>query len=142
MGFGTWVRSRRAARGYSLRELAALAGCTHGYIKQIENGANPSTGRPPVVGHDLVVSIVRALGGDVEEMLVMSGYIPPTLQSKMVAMLRERRAEKRQEVRRVHREVVGKANLSDIQKLQNVRDYEKRTGKRLLSPDIGPEALE
>lgn len=77
MSFGTWLRSARLEKGYTLRELARRSNgaCTHGYISQLESNTGGKKGayRPDV---EIVDALATALDKNINEARLAAGYAP------------------------------------------------------------------
>jgi transcriptional regulator with XRE-family HTH domain len=58
----TVLRRRRETAGLSLRETAGLIGISPAYLVALEQGRNPSTGRPPAPSPRVLAGIGAALG--------------------------------------------------------------------------------
>jgi transcriptional regulator with XRE-family HTH domain len=71
---GEDIEEARTTAGLSAREVAEMAGISAGYLRAIERGSNPKTGRPSRPGRETVVAITRALDLDVVEILSRYGY--------------------------------------------------------------------
>lgn len=74
--FGEWLKSRREAKKWSVRKLAAEAKvCSSGYISQLENNTyTTKKGKPTQVDEDIVSGLAAALGANVDEALTLAGY--------------------------------------------------------------------
>ena len=75
--FGEWLRAKRQARGWSLRELANRAGdvCSPQYISQLEKNAYPGKdGEPMQAGEIIVERLAAALGEPVNEARALANY--------------------------------------------------------------------
>jgi transcriptional regulator with XRE-family HTH domain len=66
---GTSLHDRRVELGLSLRAVAARAAISPAYLATIEQGRNPSTGRPPVPSVEVLSRLASALGVDVNALL-------------------------------------------------------------------------
>ncbi len=64
----------RTTAGLSAREVAEMAGISAGYLRAIERGSNPKTGRPSRPSPEAVLAIARALGLEAGEILGRYGY--------------------------------------------------------------------
>lgn len=58
---GDLIRQRRDQLGLSMRETARRIGISPSYLVALEQGRNPSTGRPPVPSPKILVSLGRVL---------------------------------------------------------------------------------
>jgi transcriptional regulator with XRE-family HTH domain len=67
------LRRRREQVGFSLREAARRIGISPSYLVAIEQGRNPSTGRPPVPSPPILASIGRILDIELATLLDASG---------------------------------------------------------------------
>jgi transcriptional regulator with XRE-family HTH domain len=71
---GQELEAARTTAGLSAREVAEMAGISAGYLRAIERGSNPKTGRPSRPGSESVLAIARALGLEASEILGRYGY--------------------------------------------------------------------
>jgi transcriptional regulator with XRE-family HTH domain len=71
---GRDLEAARVTAGLSAREVAEMAGISAGYLRAIERGSNPKTGRPSRPGREAVLAIARALALDAGEILSRYGY--------------------------------------------------------------------
>jgi transcriptional regulator with XRE-family HTH domain len=72
--FGQYLESARKAAGLSGREVAEAAGLSAPYLRAIERGSNPKTGKPSRPRAEAVLGIARALGLDPAKTLGIVGY--------------------------------------------------------------------
>lgn len=71
--FGQLVRSKRVAKGFSLRRFAELVGVSPTYLSQVEQGnCDPPTA-------ELVRTIAEILGENVDELTALAGRVPEDL---------------------------------------------------------------
>jgi transcriptional regulator with XRE-family HTH domain len=91
--FGTFIRERRTAKGYSLRRFAELVGISPTYLSHVEQDKVES---PPTA--DRIQSMAELLGESADELAGMAGRIPDDLaeiiQSQSVEMSALLRAAK------------------------------------------------
>src|SRR4051812_38374785 len=66
-------RARKAA-GMSGREVAEAVGISPTYLRAIEQGSNPKTGRPSKPTAQTLLAIARILGLDPRDLLLRAGY--------------------------------------------------------------------
>jgi len=81
MLFGEKMRGLRKAKNLSQRELADLVGVSFTYISKIENekldfGDYPS--------EELIGKLSKALGGDVDELLLLAKKIPDRIRQRVL----------------------------------------------------------
>jgi transcriptional regulator with XRE-family HTH domain len=79
--FGKWLKTQRIKKKLSIRQLIKKAGypCSHVYVSQIEKNAYVSKkGKPMRPCEDIVASLAKALGADVNEALELAGYATKT----------------------------------------------------------------
>jgi transcriptional regulator with XRE-family HTH domain len=72
--FGTFVRERRTAKGYSLRRFAELVGVSPTYLSQVEQDKVDS---PPTA--DRIQKMAKLLGESADELIAMAGRVPEDL---------------------------------------------------------------
>jgi len=72
--FGTFVRERRTAKGYSLRRFAELVGVSPTYISHVEQGKVDS---PPTA--DRIQKMAQLLGESPDELFALAGRVPEDL---------------------------------------------------------------
>ena len=85
--WGAGVSTRRKELGLSRRQLADLTSIHGSYFTLIErDGIVPSRRR--------VIAIARALGGDVDEALLLAGYAPEHVSpERVIALIRQWRKQ-------------------------------------------------
>ncbi|HTW43207.1 MAG TPA: helix-turn-helix transcriptional regulator [Solirubrobacteraceae bacterium] len=71
---GQQLEAARKAAGLSGREVAEAAGLSAPYLRAIERGSNPKTGKPSRPRAEAVLGIARALGLDPAKTLSAAGY--------------------------------------------------------------------
>ena len=77
MTIGEIVKQYRDEHGLSQRQFAERCGdITNGYISMIEQGKNPSTGKPIVPSIDKVASLARAMGLTLHQLVDMADDSP------------------------------------------------------------------
>ena len=75
--FGAWVKSHRKMLGLTQTEIAHKAGVSPSYISTIERQQpHTVTGIPVKPEREKVLAIAKAVGGDVNEALVLCGFLP------------------------------------------------------------------
>jgi transcriptional regulator with XRE-family HTH domain len=72
--FGTFIRDRRTAKGYSLRRFAELVGVSPTYLSHVEQGKVDS---PPTA--DRIQKMAELLGESADELIAMAGRVPEDL---------------------------------------------------------------
>lgn len=72
--FGTFIRERRTARGYSLRRFAERVGISPTYLSHVEQGKVDS---PPTA--DRIRKMAGLLGESPDELCAMAGRVPEDL---------------------------------------------------------------
>ena len=70
---GGALRHRRERLGLSLRETARRVGISPGYLVALEQGRNPSTGRPPMPSPPILAAIGRVLEVELTILLDLAG---------------------------------------------------------------------
>jgi predicted transcriptional regulator len=71
--FGSNLRGKRTAKGYSLRKFADLVGVSATYLSQVEQGnADPPTARR-------VQKMAEILGQNADELVALAGRVPDDL---------------------------------------------------------------
>jgi transcriptional regulator with XRE-family HTH domain len=73
---GDMLRQRRDLLGLSMRETARRIGISPSYLVALEQGRNPSTGRPPVPSPKILVALGRVLEIDLTALLDTVGAAP------------------------------------------------------------------
>ena len=74
-GLGECLLNERKKRNMSLREFADLIGISHTYLKKLETGINPNTGKPVSPTIEMLSDISKSLHVSLEYLLEMSGYL-------------------------------------------------------------------
>lgn len=74
-GLGEYLLNERKKRNMSLREFADLIGISHTYLKKLETGINPNTGKPVSPTIEMLSDISKSLHVSLEYLLEMSGYL-------------------------------------------------------------------
>lgn len=74
--FGEALRRKRQERGWSLRELARLAGVSFGRPAEVERGRDAHTDRPISPGYHITVKLAAALGEYLLPWLALAGHRP------------------------------------------------------------------
>lgn len=70
------LRDARIRNGMSQRAAATSAGISAAYVRALEIGKNPKTGRASKPAEDKLRSLCRVVGLDVEQALPLAGYDP------------------------------------------------------------------
>jgi transcriptional regulator with XRE-family HTH domain len=86
MNLGEFVKQYREKNNLSQRKFALRCGLSNGYISMLEDGKNPSTGKPLVPKIENVMKIASAMGYDlgtlfdiIDDMEIdISAFIPKT----------------------------------------------------------------
>ena len=86
MNLGEFVKQYREKNNLSQRKFALRCGLSNGYISMLEDGKNPSTGKPLVPKIENVMKIASAMGYDLGTLFDMiddmdvdiSAFIPKT----------------------------------------------------------------
>lgn len=73
---GRDLEAARLTAGLSAREVADMAGLSPVYLRALERGNNPKTGKPSRPSAEALINICRALGTPPEPMLELAGYDP------------------------------------------------------------------
>jgi transcriptional regulator with XRE-family HTH domain len=73
---GDMIRQRRGLLGLSMRETARRIGISPSYLVALEQGRNPSTGRPPVPSPKILVALGQVLEIDLTALLDTVGAAP------------------------------------------------------------------
>lgn len=74
-GLGEYLLNERKKRNMSLREFADLIGISHTYLKKLETGINPGTGKPVSPTIEMLSDISKSLHVSLEYLLEMAGYL-------------------------------------------------------------------
>jgi len=69
MEFGEYLRAVRERKGFSIRQLASLAGVSNAYLSQIE------TGQRGIPSPDIIKKLAKPLGLKYEDLLAAAGYL-------------------------------------------------------------------
>lgn len=72
---GKYLHDERLKRNMSLREFSELLGISHTYLKKLETGYNPSTGKPVSPTIETLSEISKALHVSLEYLLEVSGFV-------------------------------------------------------------------
>ena len=87
MTIGEIVKRYREEHGLSQRQFAERCGdITNGYISMLEQGKNPSTGKPIVPSIEKVASLARAMGLTLHQLVDMADDSPVTVGEKLHAI--------------------------------------------------------
>lgn len=80
MTIGEIIKQYRETHGLSQRQFAEKCGdITNGYISMIEQGKNPSTGKPIVPSIDKVALLARGMGMSLHELIEIADDSPVTI---------------------------------------------------------------
>ncbi|MDQ0733495.1 helix-turn-helix domain-containing protein [Arthrobacter sp. B1I2] len=71
---GVQLAAARREAGLSVSELAELAGCSDGYVRTIEAGVNPKTGKASRPSEAKILGFAKAVGHDARSWLELVGY--------------------------------------------------------------------
>ena len=135
MTIGEIVKLYREEQGLSQRQFAERCGdITNGYVSMIEQGKNPSTGKPIVPSIEKVASLARAMGLTLHELLDMADDSPVTISEKLQSIGQQLTAPSRSPEWRVLSEGLG--NLEKKNKAAFQATYNYLTA---MYPDIFTE---
>ena len=81
MTFGERVRELRKAKNQTLRDVAAKVDINFTYLSKIENGKLDFSDFP---SEKLIRKLAKALGGDVDELLLLAEKIPDEIRKRVV----------------------------------------------------------
>jgi transcriptional regulator with XRE-family HTH domain len=81
MRFGERLRQLRQAKGFTLRDLAAMVGVGYSYLSRCETGTLAFADYP---GEELILKLAAALDGDPDELLIMAKKIPPQIRERVL----------------------------------------------------------
>lgn len=101
MDFGSYIRERRKALKYSLRDLADAAEIDFTYLSKVE------TGRFPPPSEDVIQRLAKALDDDVDELLAMAKKVDTSIHEFIVSnpdapkLLRALKEQKLSEAERI-----------------------------------------
>lgn len=77
MTFGEWLRQKRKALRLSQTDVANRAGVSFAYVSAIERGQKHSiTANPILPKRETIEVLAKAVGGDIDEALLLAGYAP------------------------------------------------------------------
>ena len=135
MTIGEIVKLYREEHGLSQRQFAERCGdITNGYVSMIEQGKNPSTGKPIVPSIEKVASLARAMGLTLHQLLDMADDSPVTISEKLHSLGDQLTAPSRSPEWRVLSEGLG--NLEKKNKAAFQATYNYLTA---MYPDIFTE---
>lgn len=135
MTIGEIVKLYREEHGLSQRQFAERCGdITNGYVSMIEQGKNPSTGKPIVPSIEKVASLARAMGLTLHQLLDMADDSPVTISEKLHSIGDQLTAPSRSPEWRVLSEGLG--NLEKKNKAAFQATYNYLTA---MYPDIFTE---
>lgn len=72
---GEYLKSEREKRKMSLRDFSELLGISHTYLKKLETGCNPTTGKPVSPTIETLSEISKSLNIPLEYLLKVAGYV-------------------------------------------------------------------
>ena len=72
---GEYLQNERKKRNMSLRDFSELLGISHTYLNKLENGFNPTTGKPVSPTIEVLNEISKSLNVSLEYLLKMAGYV-------------------------------------------------------------------
>jgi HTH-type transcriptional regulator, competence development regulator len=81
MNFGERVRELRRAKNLTLRDLASKVDIDFTYLSKIENGKLDFSDYP---SEKLIRKLGNALGGDVDELLLLAEKIPDGIRKRVI----------------------------------------------------------
>src|SRR5262249_25081801 len=81
MQFGERLRQLRQAKGYTLRDLAAMVGGGYSYLSRCETGTLAFADYP---GEALILKLAAALDADADELLLLAQKIPPQIRKRVL----------------------------------------------------------
>ena len=81
MTFGERIRELRKAKNLTLRDVAAKVDINFTYLSKIENGKLDFSDFP---SEKLIRKLAKALGGDVDELLLLAEKIPDEIRKRVV----------------------------------------------------------
>ena len=135
MTIGEIVKKYREEHGLSQRQFAERCGdITNGYISMLEQGKNPSTGKPIVPSIEKVASLARAMGLTLHQLVDMADDSPVTIGEKLQSLGQQLTAPSRSPKWRVLSEGLG--NLEKKNKAAFQATYNYLTA---MYPDIFTE---
>ena len=135
MTIGEIVKKYREEHGLSQRQFAERCGdITNGYISMLEQGKNPSTGKPIVPSIEKVASLARAMGLTLHQLVDMADDSPVTIGEKLQSIGQQLTAPSRSPEWRVLSEGLG--NLEKKNKAAFQATYNYLTA---MYPDIFTE---
>lgn len=125
MTIGEIVKQYRDEHGLSQRQFAELCGgITNGYISMIEQGKNPSTGKPIVPSIDKVASLARAMGMTIHQLFDMADDSPvSTGDSDNLHPLGSQHPPQASEISELEFALSGEIHELTEDEMQDVLDY-------------------
>jgi transcriptional regulator with XRE-family HTH domain len=81
MTFGERVRELRKAKNLTLRDVAGKVDINFTYLSKIENGKLDFSDFP---SEKLIRRLAKALGGDVDELLLLAEKVPDTIRKRVI----------------------------------------------------------
>ena len=81
MTFGERVRELRKAKRLTLRDVAAKVAINFTYLSKIENGRLDFSDAP---SEKLIRKLAKALGGDVDELLLLAKKVPDRIRRRVL----------------------------------------------------------
>ena len=98
---GVLIRHRRDQLTLPIREVARRVGISSSYLVALEQGRNPSTGRPPVPSPPVLAAIGRALDVDLSVLLELVGVPTKRSPHQLLYQLGERQRSPLEAARRL-----------------------------------------
>lgn len=125
MTIGEIVKQYRDEHGLSQRQFAERCGdITNGYISMIEQGKNPSTGKPIVPSIDKVASLARAMGMTIHQLFDMADDSPvSTGASDNLPTLGTQHPTRASEISELEFALSGEIHELTEDEMQDVLDY-------------------
>ncbi len=77
MKLGKLIKRYREENRLSLREFAEKASLSHAYIDKLENGKDPTTGKPVMPTMRTIKLIAKAMDISTDELMAEAGYTDP-----------------------------------------------------------------
>jgi transcriptional regulator with XRE-family HTH domain len=81
MTFGERIRELRKAKNLNQQEVADKVGINFTYLSKIENGKLESAEFP---SEETIKKLAKALGGDVDELLLMAKKVPDKIRKRVI----------------------------------------------------------
>ena len=124
MTIGEIVKLYREEQGLSQRQFAERCGdITNGYISMLEQGKNPSTGKPIVPSIEKVASLARAMGLTLHQLVDMADDSPISTGEKLRDLNKIRTSPERSPEWRVLSEGLGDLEKKNKAAFQATYNY-------------------